>query len=241
MNTTKRESMPTSAPAPAGRLVAETVAISLNGIALPAKLLVPIGARGIVLFTIANGCLRETARTGLVAQSIEDAGIGTLSLSLLTPSEAEKDKSNSYWSYDLELLTHRLLQATCWIMHEPATRELGIGYCATSTIAAAALVAAGQLGYAVEAVVTRGGRPDLAGESLPKVTAPTRLIIGERDGALVNINRRAFEHLTCRKDLAVVREAGHLFDEAGALEDVGRLSADWFAKYLKPLRRTLKS
>lgn len=233
MNATHLE----AAPAIPASHLSEKVAIPINGISLPAELVVPAGACGLVLFTLAGGCIRETSRAGLMAQAIEAGGVATLTFSLLTRAESKKDHHTGYWSFDLDLLTHRFLQATSWAMRQPETRDLGIGYMGTSTFAAAALVAAARLGYIVQGVVSRAGRPDFAGESLPKVMAPTLLIVGERDEALLDINRRAMERLFCRKELSIVPEADHLFEEAGALEQVGALAADWFRTHLKSIKR----
>ena len=220
-----------------GRLT-EQVIIPIDGIDLPADRVVPAGAQGLVLFMVTRGCIRETPRAELLARAIEGRGVATLSFSLLTDAEAEKDHHTGDWSFELDLLTHRLLQATNWAMREPQTRDLGIGYTGTSTFAAAALVAAAQLGYAVQGVVSRSGRPDFVGDALPRVTAPTLLIVGERDEALMDINRRAFDDLECRKRLSVVAGAGHLFDEPGTLEQVGELAAEWFSTHLKGIKRT---
>ena len=216
----------------------EAVRIPINGVALPAELVVPSGATGLVLFMVASGGILETTRSDLIARTIQSRGLATLSFSLLTDAEARKDHHTGYWSFEIDLLAHRILCATSWALHQPQTRDLGIGYIATSTSASAALVAAAQLGYAVEAVVSRSGRPDFAGNSLLRVTAPTLLIVGERDEAVAEINRRAFDHLTAEKKLSVVAGAGHLFDEPGALEQVGELAAEWFSTHLKAVKRT---
>ena len=216
----------------------ESVVLPLNGISLTGELVIPVGARGIVLYMLSSGCSRETSRNRLIVRQLEACGIGSLLFSLLTPSEAGKDAHTGYWSFDLELLTHRLLLATQWVMQDPRTRDLGLGFLGTSTGAAAALVAAAQLGYAVQAVISRGGRPDFAGDSLPRVTAPTLFIVGERDTGVLDLNRNAYERLVCRKQLTVVPEASHLFEEPGALEHVATLAADWFRTHLKPIERT---
>jgi putative phosphoribosyl transferase len=214
------------------------VAIPINGIALPGELFVPVDARGIVLYTVASGCIRETPCNSMVARHLYVASLGTLIFSLLTSPEAQKDVRSGDWSFDLDLLTHRLLLATKWVMQQPRTGHLRIGYLATSTGAAAALVAAAQLGYVVEAVVSRGGRPDFAGDYFARVTAPTLLIVGERDEGLLDLNRHAYNRLTCRKEMTVIPGASHLFDEPGALDQVGKLAAAWFRTHLKPRPRT---
>jgi putative phosphoribosyl transferase len=238
MNTICVEPTATAASGPIWNRVVERVTIPIDGIVLPAELVVPPCAQGLVLFTVAAGSIREAPRVELLARAIEARGIGTLSFSLLTRAESNKDGHTGYWSFELDLLTRRLLNATLWAMQQPKTRDLGIGYIGTSTFAAATLVAAAQLGYAVQGVVSRSGRPDLAGDTLRRVTAPSLLIVGERDEALVEINRRAFDRLMCPKRLSVVPGAGHLFEEPGALERVGALAADWFHLNLKAIKRT---
>jgi putative phosphoribosyl transferase len=232
------ESAATAASDPTWDRVVEKVNIPIDGLGLPAELVVPPGAQGLALFTVAAGSIREVPRVERLARAIEARGIGTLSFSLLTRAESNKDGETGYWSFELDLLTRRLLTATLWAMQQSKTRDLGIGYIGTSTFAAAALVAAAQLGYVVQGLVSRSGRPDFAGDTLARVTAPTLLIVGERDEPLVEINRRAFDRLKCPKRLSVVAEAGHLFEEPGTLEQVGVLAADWFHLHLKAIKRT---
>jgi putative phosphoribosyl transferase len=215
----------------------KTVGIPIDGLELPGELVVPVGAEGLALFMVGTGCVRETPRAARLAQILEEHGVATLTFSLLTGREAARDRHFGALSFDLELLTHRLLQTTNWAMQTPETRDLGIGYMGTSTFAAAALVAAGQIGYAVEAVVSRSGRPDFAAEFLPRVMAPTLLIVGERDEVLLEINRSALRRLGSRSRLEIIPGAGHLFEENGALEQVGALAADWFKRHLKPMKR----
>lgn len=233
MNPATASTPPAASPGtPTGPAV-QRVTIPINGIGLPAELVLPAAASGLVIFTSGCGCIRETPRVASIARAIEAAGAATLSLDLLTATEAEKDLQAGYWSFDLDLLTHRLLRVTHWAMQQPQTRQLGLGYIGTATFAAAALVAAGQLGYVVRAVVARSGRPDFAGDWLTHVTAPTLLIVGERDGSVVALNRGAFRRLSCPKRLAVVAGAGHLFEEPWTLEQVGDLAANWFRTHFK--------
>lgn len=220
----------TASPAGASR---QAIELPLDAVSLPAELVMPAGARGLVLCLIAKGCTRELARVDLIARAIEARGMATLSFPLLTETEARQDGYRDDWSFDLELLTGRLLQATHWALQEPRTRGLAIGYVGTSTCASAALVTAARLGNGVRAIVCRAGRPDFAGDALSRVTAPTMLIVGERDEALLAINRRAWERLTTDKRLCVVTGAGHLFAESGAVEQVADLAADWFGVHLK--------
>ena len=238
MNMSQSESAASSAPAHFEGPLKERVGIPINGIALCGDLLVPPGARGLALFTLAKGCIHEPPRVDLIVRAIQARGLATLSLPLLTEAEAQKDGHSEYWSFDLDLLTHRLLQATSWALRQPQTRDLGIGYVGTGTYASAALIAAAQLGYAVQAVVSHSGRPDFAGDSLSRVTAPTLLIVGERDEAMLEINRRALHRLMTQKRLSVVGGASHLFEEPGTLEQVADLSAEWFSAHLQPIKRT---
>lgn len=238
MNSTSAAAAVSAVPPPLTGHGARAVTVPLNGISLPAELVLPAKARGLVLFLVGCGCVRETPRAGLIARRIEAAGLATLTLALLTTAEAQKDHQAGCWSFDLDLLTHRLLRATAWAMEQALTRDLAIGYIGTNTLASAALVAAGQLGYAVQAVVARAGRPDFAGAWLEKVSAPTLMIVGERDQTTLALNRGAVERLVCPHQLSVVAGASHLFEEAGTLEQVGDLAADWFATHLKPIKRT---
>lgn len=233
MNTTTE--LPPRARSGDGNGQLPSVMIPLNGITLPAELVVPQRARGLVLFTTAAGCIAECPGYRVIVEQLPAAGIATLLFSLLTHAEADKDAHSGYWSFDLDLLTHRLLVATDWVRRQPRLHELGIAYCGTSTAAAAALVAAAQRGPAVQAVVCRSGRPDFAGDSLPRVTAPTLLIVAERDEGIVTLNRRAFARLTCPKRLAVIAGATHLFAEPGALHQVASLATEWFLQHLQPV------
>jgi alpha-beta hydrolase superfamily lysophospholipase len=169
-----------------------------------------------------------------VAEAIREAGTGTLLFDLLTHEEERVDASTGHLRFDIGLLTQRLLAATRWIANQPATRHLGIGYFGSSTGGAAALMAAAELGPVIDAVVSRGGRSDLAGQSLLRVQAPTLLIVGERDDVVLELNKDAYQLLNCEKELAVVPGATHLFEEAGALEQVATTAAAWFRRHLKP-------
>ena len=237
MNAISVEPAATFAPDPTLGRELERLTIAINGLELPAELVVPAGAQGLALFMVASGCILETPRVELLARAIQAGGIATLSFSLLTRAEAGHDRHTGDWSFALDLLTRRLLQATNWAMRWPRTRGLGIGYIGTSTFAAAALVAAAQLGHAVQGVVSRSGRPNFAGDSLTRVTAPTLLIVGEHDESIADINRGAFDRLVCRKRFSVVSGAGHLFAEPGTLEQVGKLAAEWFRLHLKAIEQ----
>jgi pimeloyl-ACP methyl ester carboxylesterase len=193
---------------------------------------VPAGARGLVLFAHGSGSSRNSPRNRFVAETIRDAGIGTLLFDLLTEAEEAEDRFTGHLRFNIDLLAGRLAEATKWVGGEPALNHLGIGYFGSSTGAAAALIAATTSTFPVQAIVSRGGRPDLARESLPRVTAPTLLIVGGLDEVVIDLNRRAFEQLRCDKRLEIIPGATHLFEEKGALAQVARLAAEWFRKYL---------
>lgn len=216
-----------------GEPVPERVTIPADGVWLQAHRVVPAEARGLVLFTTACGCIRENSRAIAITRLLESAGFATLTFALLTPTESWMDRAAGDWSFDVELLAHRLKRITAWAALQPSTRDLGIGYFANSTFAAAALIAAAQLGKIVEAIVIRSGRPDFAGDWLPRVAAPTLLIVGERDESGLALNRGALEKLVCRKRLAEIPGAAHLFEEPSALEQVGELAIDWFGSNLR--------
>lgn len=191
----------------------------------------PAQARGLVLFAHGSGSSRHSPRNAHVARVLHAQGTGTLLLDLLTLVE----DLDYHTRFDISLLTHRLLIATAYVMlHTPASRHLPIGYFGASTGAAAALQAAAALGDQVQAVVSRGGRPDLAGtHELAKVTAPTLLLVGGADTEVLALNREAYARLRCEKELVVVPGASHLFEEAGALDEVARQAAAWFSGHWK--------
>ena len=205
------------------------VQIVSNGVRLEGILCVPDGVTGIVLFAHGSGSGRFSPRNQFVAQELRNGGLATLLFDLLEEWESEdRDKV-----FDINFLADRLLGATDWVQSNPDTKELAIGYFGASTGAAAALQAAAKRGSAIKAVVTRGGRPDLAMEYLPKVTAPTLLIVGGEDWPVISLNQEAFDSLSGIKKMEIIPGATHLFEESGALEEVARLARDWFAEYLK--------
>lgn len=197
-------------------------------VTLPGDLTIPDGARGMVLFAHGSGSSRRSPRNRLVADTLNRAGLGTLLFDLLTPQE-ERDRANVF---DIPLLAKRLRAATDWWAERPEAREVPIGYFGASTGAAAALWAAADLGPAIGAVVSRGGRPDLAGPRLPEVTAPTLLIVGGRDEQVIELNEEARKLIVSPSELAVVPGATHLFEEPGTLEEVARLATRWFTEHL---------
>jgi len=198
-------------------------------------LAVPPDAKGVVVFAHGSGSGRLSPRNQLVARSLQEAGLATLLMDLLDEEEAEdQDKV-----FDIELLAGRLRSTADWLSQEDQTNILRLGYFGASTGAGAALLAAAEQPGVVEAVVSRGGRPDLAWEHLPSVQAPTLLIVGGNDGVVVQLNEEALRLLQCPKELVVIPGATHLFPERGALEQVARLAGDWFVRYLAPGSRSV--
>src|SRR5262245_75180 len=190
-------------------------------------------ALGIVVFAHGSGSSRHSPRNRFVAQVLRNAGLATLLLDLLTPEEEAVDRNTAHLRFDIPLLATRLAGATDWVSRRPATSGRPICYFGASTGAAAALVAAAARPKVVRAVVSRGGRPDLAGPALGRVEAPTLLIVGGRDEPVIEMNQAALERLGVKeKQLVIVPEAGHLFEEPGTLEEVARLATDWFIRYL---------
>ncbi|MBI2952691.1 MAG: dienelactone hydrolase family protein [Chloroflexi bacterium] len=196
-------------------------------------LAVPPDAKGIVLFAHGSGSGRLSPRNDFVARVLQEGGFGTLLIDLLTEEEAEDRRL----VFDIDLLANRLLDATRWLKQEAQTGELAIGYFGASTGAAAALQAAARDKTAASAIVSRGGRPDLAMDYLPQVEAPTLLIVGGNDYVVVGLNREAYDRLRCTKELTVVPGATHLFEEPGALEKVAQLARLWFARHLAQARQ----
>jgi pimeloyl-ACP methyl ester carboxylesterase len=204
-------------------------ALSLEG-----ECVVPAGAVGIVLFAHGSGSSRHSPRNQFVAQAIREAGIATVLFDLLTAGEEAAERASGHLRFNICLLTRRLVDATRWVARRPDTQRMGIGYFGASTGAAAALAAAADIGPAIDAVVCRGGRPDLAGDALEQVQSPTLLIVGERDQEVLDLNRSAAARLHCEKEIRIVPRATHLFEEPGALEEVARLASDWFRSRLRP-------
>ena len=210
------------------------VRIPVNGITLEGELVIPTGCSAVVLFAHGSGSSRHSPRNNFVAQVLQVAGLGTLLLDLLT-----REEDASYANrFDIDLLTWRLERATQWVMEQPRSKSLDIGYFGASTGAAAALQAAATFGNSIGAVVSRGGRPDLAMAALPNVESPTLLIVGGLDYEVLELNRRAYQKLKTEKHLEIVPGATHLFEEPGTLQEVARLAAQWFNRHLgrKPVQ-----
>ena len=200
------------------------VLVSADDVSLPGTLTIGPRPTGIVVFAHGSGSSRLSSRNMAVARSLVDRGCATLLFDLLTPPEAS-DRRNVF---DIGLLGRRVLSATGWLQLQDELRRLAVGYFGASTGAAAALVAAAESGNAVAAVVSRGGRPDLAGEALGRVTAPTLLLVGSLDRDVLQMNRDAQQKLTCESKLTVIEGAGHLFEEPGTLDQVAEAAGAWF-------------
>ncbi len=215
----------------------ETLVISLGDVAVEGDLLVPPDARGLVLFAHGSGSSRKSSRNRFVARTLHDRGFGTLLFDLLTADEETLDAIDAHLRFDIPLLAERLVAVTDRISEHPKVKGLPLGYFGASTGAAAALIAAVARPELVRAIVSRGGRPDLAGGALDRVYAPTLLIVGGEDRAVLELNQRALRKIPAPKRLEVVPGATHLFEEPGALEEVAGLAADWFVEQLAPAAR----
>lgn len=207
------------------------IEMDLGSASLSGTLSLPRNTERLVLFAHGSGSSRFSSRNRYVAGVIGEAGIGTVLFDLLTPEEERIDRFTAELRFDIALLTQRVIEATLWLQAQSDTKALALGYFGASTGAAAALAAAAQL-QDVAAVVSRGGRPDLVLPVLPRVKAPTLLIVGGLDTAVVEFNRQAFVRLDCVKELRIVPGATHLFEEPGTLEEVARLASEWFQEYL---------
>jgi putative phosphoribosyl transferase len=213
-----------------GVLHTDEVYIGLAKATLEGDLGLPPHPCGIVLFAHGSGSSRHSPRNRFVAETLRASGIATLLMDLLTASEEEIDQRTGQLRSNIRLLAKRLAGATAWTGRQPELRELRVGYFGASTGAAAALVAAAQLPDTIAAVVSRGGRPDLAGAALGSVLTPTLLIVGGEDGPVINLNEQALGELRCsEKKLVIIPGATHLFEEPGTLEEVARLAAEWFS------------
>jgi putative phosphoribosyl transferase len=189
-------------------------------------------ANALVLFAHGSGSSRHSPRNQFVARTLDDAGLATLLFDLLTPEEESVDLYTREHRFDIGLLAERLVFATKWTREQPETRDLRIGYFGSSTGGGAALVAAAELPNEIGAVVSRGGRPDLAGDALPKVKAPTLLIVGGEDHVVIDLNEQARGRMKCECKIDIVPGATHLFEEPGTLEQAAKLASDWFVKNL---------
>jgi putative phosphoribosyl transferase len=209
----------------------QTVSIPVERAVIQADLTVPPGAFGLVIFCHGSGSSRRSVRNREVAATLRAQRLGTLLLDLLTADEERQDAATGQWRFDVGLLAGRVARAIAWASAQPTTVRLAIGLFGASTGAAAALVAAASPRAAVSAIVSRGGRPDLAGPALDAVGVPTLLIVGGRDTQVLALNRQAAERLAAA-ELAIVPGATHLFEEPGAMAQVSSLAGEWFVRYL---------
>jgi dienelactone hydrolase len=212
------------------------VRIAAGPVSLEGDLSLPDGTYGIVLFAHGSGSSRHSPRNRQVAWLLNEARLATLLVDLLTSEEEAIDVMTGHLRFDIGLLADRLVAVTDWLTQQPYTRGLRIGYFGASTGAGAALVAAAERPDEVGAVVSRGGRPDLAGRALARVRAPTLLVVGGNDFQVIELNRAAFTQLRCEKQLVIVPGATHLFEEPGALDEVARLAREWFERHLIPMQ-----
>ena len=215
------------------------VSIAADGVDLAGTLVTPWNSKGIILFVHGSGSSRKSPRNRHVAEVLQDRGLATLLFDLLTPEEESIDLRSAELRFDIGLLSRRLLRVTQWVTQSAPTRDLKIGYFGASTGAAAALIAAAQLGNLIGAIVSRGGRPDLAADALGNVSTPTLLLVGGRDEVVLELNRQALAQLASKtKELRIIPGATHLFEEPGALDQVAQAAADWFTTWLTPDRNS---
>ena len=218
-----------------------SVLIPIDSIKLHGDLTIPKNAEGIVLFAHGSGSSRHSSRNKYVAQVLQKAGLATLLIDLLTEDEEKVDDYTAHLRFDIDLLAKRLVDTTNWLIKNPDTKNLNIGYFGASTGAAAALVSSVDCPDAINAIVSRGGRPDLAGPILSRVKAPTLLIVGGNDSQVIEMNEEALNLLETEKKIAIVPGATHLFEEPGTLEQVARLAADWFVTHITKIKNQTKS
>ena len=207
--------------------------IPLNGIILGGSLAIPDNASSLVIFAHGSGSSRHSPRNQYIARVLGEAGLGTLLFDLLTAEEERAEAHTRHLRFNIPFLAERLIGVTRWALDQMKPRELNIGYFGSSTGAAAALVAAAKLSDIADAVVSRGGRPDLAGEALGEVKAPTLLIVGGEDREVIKLNEEASRRLQAEKALRIIPGASHLFEEPGALENAAQLASEWFAQHLR--------
>jgi putative phosphoribosyl transferase len=210
----------------------EEVQIPAGRAVLAGNFTIPENAVALVLFAHGSGSSRHSPRNQFVARTLNDAGLATLLFDLLTPNEEATDVHTREHRFNIGLLAERLVQGTRWAKQQEQTRNLRIGYFGSSTGGGAALVAAAEIPRDVGAIVSRGGRPDLAGDALPKVQAPTLLIVGGNDDIVIELNEMARDQMRCEVKLEIVPGATHLFEEPGALDKVAKLASDWFVSHM---------
>ena len=212
----------------------QDVQVPADDVTLEGSLISPDGARGVVVFAHGSGSSRHSPRNQAVARGLQTSGLATLLMDLLTRAEEQEEAASGHHRFNIGMLADRLVAAVDWLRAEPRTAELVPGFFGASTGGGAALVAAAHRPDLVRAVVSRGGRPDLAGESLPRVQAATLLIVGGDDTPVIGMNEEALRRLRCTREMVIVPGASHLFEEPGALDEVTRLAAGWFTQHLAP-------
>jgi putative phosphoribosyl transferase len=206
--------------------------VSVGSLRLQANLAIPADSTGMVIFAHGSGSSRFSPRNNFVAEILQEGGLSTLLLDLLTPEEEREDEATYEFRFDIDLLASRLIDATDWVLSNFDLGEKGIGYFGSSTGGGAAIVAAAHQTDKIAAIVSRGGRPDLAGISLSKVEAATLLIVGGNDSSVIKLNQAAYRLLNCEKKLEMIPGASHLFEETGKLSKVAALARDWFAEHM---------
>lgn len=216
-------------------MLVEEIVIPVKGAELAGMLEVAADTAGLVIFAHGSGSSRHSPRNQFVAHVLHDAGVGTLLFDLLTPQEEQAEARSHRLRFDIPLLANRLIEATRWALDRASSRDLNVGYFGSSTGAGAALVAAARLPGDIQAVVSRGGRPDMAGDALSEVQAPTLLLVGANDLEVLALNEEAYGNLNCEKALRRIPGASHLFEEPGALELVARMASEWFVNHLQPI------
>jgi len=216
----------------------QDVRIPINGISLDGDLRLPADPLGVVVFAHGSGSSRFSSRNKAVAEIIRDMGVGTLLFDLLTKEEESVDVYTRHLRFDISLLAERLIAVVDWLNVQEITAALPVGLFGASTGGGAALAAAAKLGERINAIVSRGGRPDLAGDALPLVKAPTLLLVGALDDVVIELNRSAIAKMRCHTELKIIPGATHLFEEPGALDLVANLAGEWFFEHLKPEAKT---
>jgi putative phosphoribosyl transferase len=217
---------------------ANEVTIQLKGVKLGGELHLPPDAVGLVLFAHGSGSSRFSPRNQFVARRFRENRLGTLLFDLLTAEEEQAEAYTRHFRFNIPFLSGRLVGATRWALDRATARDINVGYFGSSTGAAAALMAAGELRETISAVVSRGGRPDLATDALEHVAAPTLLIVGGEDASILPLNEDSLDRLQCEKALRIIPNATHLFEEPGALEQVAEMAAEWFASHLHPMTKS---
>jgi putative phosphoribosyl transferase len=216
---------------------ANQITIPVKGASLRGELSYSPDCLGLIVFAHGSGSSSQSPRNQAVAGALQRRKLGTLLFDLLTDTEEQAEFFTRHLRFNIRFLADRLVSATGWALDHITTRDLNIGYFGASTGAAAALAASVSLSDSVSAIVSRGGRPDLAGDTLHRVTASTLLIVGKNDHPVIPLNEQAYEQLTCEKSLRLVPGASHLFEEAGALEMVAQMASEWFVDHLQPITR----